>query len=172
MSGRYALLILGIAAAAGTATMSRAQCRLCDVPTTERTGSAEQGVIELQIEAGIDFDRLILTGPGTGSAALRPDGSRQVGGAIGAIGGRAMVGMARVRGTPGRLVHVELPRRIALHSLSGGQIALEEVVSDLPASPRLDLNGMLTFRFGGRLEVNGDAEGEYRGEIPISVEYL
>jgi hypothetical protein len=31
---------------------------------------------------------------------------------------------------------------------------------------------MLTFRFGGRIRISGDAEGDYRGNLPIAAEYL
>jgi hypothetical protein len=68
-------------------------------------------------------------------------------------------------------VRVELPRRIDLYSVSGGRIAVDDVSSDLPSLPRLDSAGNLTFRFGGRVTVTGDSEGEYRGNMPITVEY-
>jgi len=45
------------------------------------------------------------------------------------------------------------------------------VVSDLPAIPHLDSAGNLSFRFGGRVRITGDADGAYRGELPITVEY-
>jgi hypothetical protein len=61
---------------------------------------------------------------------------------------------------------------VVLNSLSGGQIALDDMMTDLPSLPRLDSRGRLSFRFGGRLRVQGDAEGQYRGELPIIVEYL
>lgn len=83
-----------------------------------------------------------------------------------------MVGQAVVRGEAGRAVRVELPQRIALYSVSGGRIGIDDLVSDLPAMPRLDSSGRLSFRFGGRLNVTGDAEGQYRGDVPITVEYL
>jgi hypothetical protein len=82
-----------------------------------------------------------------------------------------MVGTARVRGTPGRTIRVELPRRIDLFSVSGGRISVDEVVSDLPSLPRLDSAGTLTFRFGGRVQISGDSDGDYRGDMPITVEY-
>jgi hypothetical protein len=65
-----------------------------------------------------------------------------------------------------------VPQRIVLHSLNGGEVSFDDVVSDLPSLPRLDSAGNLTFRFGGRLTVSGDAEGEYRGDLPITAEYL
>jgi hypothetical protein len=76
-----------------------------------------------------------------------------------------------VRGTPDRIVRVELPRRIDLYSVSGARITLDDVVSDLPSLPRLDSAGNLTFRFGGRVQIAGDADGDYRGDLPITVEY-
>ena len=82
-----------------------------------------------------------------------------------------MVGTAVVRGTAGRALRVELPHRIDLYSVSGGRITVDDVVSDLPSLPRLDSAGNLTFRFGGRVTVSGDSEGDYRGEMPITVEY-
>jgi hypothetical protein len=59
-----------------------------------------------------------------------------------------------------------------MHSLRGGEVTMDEIVSDLPSVPRLDSAGNLNFRFGGRLKVTGDAEGDYRGDVPITVEYL
>ena len=172
---RKLLLLPVLALAAGMSAMAvpaGAQCRLCDAPTTSREESAANGRVSLEIETSLDFDKLIVLGAGEGSATLRPDGSRSVSGVIGDIGGRAMVGSAVIHGEAGRLVRIDLPGRIELFSLSGGRIVIEDIVSDLPASARLGASGALTFRFGGRLRVSGDAEGEYRGDVPITVEYL
>jgi len=102
---------------------------------------------------------------------LRPDGSSAAEGALAAVTARAMVGTATVHGIPGRAVRVELPRRIDLYSPAGGRIAVDDVVSDLPSAPRLDSAGNLSFRFGGRVTVTGSSEGNYRGSLPITVEY-
>ena len=173
---RTLLLLPVLALAAGMSAApvapAAAQCRLCETPTTGRDDRSAEGPVRLEIETSLDFDRLILVGAGEGSATLLPDGSRSVSGVVGAISGRAMVGSAVVRGEAGRSVRVELPRRIELFSLSGGRITIEEVVSDLPSAPRLDPAGALSFRFGGRLKISGDAEGDYRGDVPITVEYL
>jgi hypothetical protein len=103
---------------------------------------------------------------------LLPDGSRTVTGVISDLSGRAMVGSALVQGEAGRAVRVQLPARIELFSLGGDRIAIEDIVSDLPAGARLDSSGKLRFRFGGRLRISGDAEGDFRGDVPITVEYL
>lgn len=158
--------------AAGFATPASAQCRLCDTPTTSRDEPEAKGEVRLEVETSVDFDRLILSGPGEGSALLRPDGSTAIAGTVAQMSPRAMVGTVTLRGEPGRAVRIGLPRRIVLHSLSGGQLTFDDVASDLPSLPYLDAAGTLTFRFGGRLRLSGDAEGDYRGDLPITAEYL
>jgi hypothetical protein len=149
----------------------QAQCRLCSTPVTSRTDEQSNENVTVEIEAGLSFDRLIVLGSGTGSAEIRADGSRSTQGAVTDIGPRAMVGTAILHGQPGRFVRVDLPSRIELYSLAGGEIAFDEVTSDLPAMPRLDSTGVLVFRFGGRIRITGDADGDYRGELPIRAEY-
>lgn len=173
--GHTPSLLAAAAVAAGLAAApaaGAAQCRLCEAPSSAPDGVGGSARIGLEVETSLDFDKLVLTGEGEGSATLRPDGGREVSGIVAAISGRAMVGSAVVRGEPGRSVRIDLPRRIELHSLMGGRIAIESIVTDLPSAPRLGRDGTLSFRFGGRLRVSGDAEGEYRGDVPITVEYF
>jgi hypothetical protein len=145
---------------------------LCDKPSTESAVESQESSIALQIESRLDFDSLVMLGNGDGTATLRPDGSRISTGMVGDLSGRAMVGTATVHGEPGRTINVVMPRIIMMHSLSGGAVTLDEIVTDLPSLPRLDSRGDLTFRFGGRLKVTGNAEGDYRGEFSINVDYL
>jgi hypothetical protein len=167
----FALGPAALAAAVAGASPAGGQCRLCDKPTTAVSQSADSDGIELDIETSLDFGRLVLSGSGQGAAVIRTDGSTAAEGALTEVSARAMVGTAVIRGTPGRAVRVELPRRIDLYSVSGGRITVDDVVSDLPSIPRLDSAGMLAFRFGGRVTVTGDSEGAYRGDMPITVEY-
>jgi hypothetical protein len=173
MNARMALSMFGLAAAAMLATTDdvRAQCRLCETPTTAPDQTAESP-IALQIEAALDFDRIVVMGSGEGSATLLPDGTRQVSGSVEAISGRAMVGEASVAGEPGRQVRIDLPGRIDLYSVSGGKISIDKIVTDLPDVPRLDSAGKLRFRFGGRIRVSGTSDGDFRGDLPLTVEYL
>src|SRR6476620_3402570 len=164
----YHLLLLAFALAASS--QASAQCRLCDQPTTERPQDSPSGDVQLQIEAGLNFDRLILSGGGNGAATIRPDGSSGAEGSVSGLGPRAMVGTVLVHGAANRAVRVEIPRRVELYSIGGGRMTREDVTSDLPAAPRLDAAGNLSFRFGGRLVVSGDAGGQYRGDLPITVE--
>lgn len=166
-----ALLLAALAATAAGFSPARGQCRLCSRPTTTLSQSFQDSQLDLQVETSLDFGRLILAGGGEGTAVIRPDGSNAAQGSLASLTARAMVGTAVVHGLPGRAIRVELPRSISLYSMRGGRITVDNVESDLPSLPRLDSEGTLTFRFGGRVTVSGDSEGEYRGEMPITVEY-
>jgi hypothetical protein len=165
-------IAVAVVATAGSAPPLPAQCRLCDAPTTQLPIASADGDVQLQIETSLSFDRLVLSGAGSGAATIRPDGVNSSEGAVVAVGPRATVGTVTVHGAANRALRVDLPRRIELYSLSGGRITLDDVTSDLPPAPRLDAGGNLSFRFGGRLLVSGDSDGQYRGDLPITVEYL
>ena len=175
MSPRATIAVAAFVALAAAAPASSqdvgAPCRLCD--GTSRTDAPKPTApVSLAIEASLDFDRLILAGAGEGSAAIGPDGTRTVTGSISAIGARAIVGHVTIRGEPGRYVRIMLPDRIDLTGLSGGTIRLDSIRSDLSAAPRLGSDGTLSFRFGGILQVSGDVDGEFRGDVPIDVDYF
>ena len=176
MRHRSTIVVLAAGVAIGLAAPASSQeagapCRLCDPAV--RSGDQKPAVpVSLDIEASLDFDRLILAGAGEGSAEMGPDGSRTVSGSISAIGARAVVGQATIRGEPGRFVRIVLPDRIELTGLSGGTIRLDSIRSDLSAAPRLGNDGTLSFRFGGVLRISGDVDGEFRGDVPIDVDYF
>lgn len=176
MATRLALFAISMFAAASLAAVpegARAQCRLCDKPTTQVEQSDSSSDIQLEVQTSLDFDRLLLLGPGEGSATLLPNGDRHATGTIATISGRAMVGAVSIHGEAGRSVRIDLPPRIQLFSLNGSSsIAIDELETDLSDAPRLDSAGNLDFRFGGRLTINGDADGDYRGDLAITVEYL
>jgi hypothetical protein len=176
MSGLRFALLSPIALLVGVIAMpsaAPAQCRLCDTPTTAPDQAKDSTPIRLEVQARLDFDQVILIDSGSaGTARIAPDGSSSTSGSVGAMGGRAMVGSVIVRGEPGRLVRIGFPTSILLHGLTGNSIRVSSLVSDLPAAARLDSQGSLQFRFGGALEISGAVEGDYRGDIPITVDYL
>ena len=177
MSGRlHAHFVLALVGALGLATPALPQdvtapCSLC-APKADAPEDKLAMPVKLDVEVNLDFDRLVLAGAGDGSAELGPDGVRNVTGSIAAISARAMVGEVVIRGEPNRYVRIELPRRIELQGYSGGAIRLESLRSDLPQMPRLDGTGRLRFRVGGVLHLTGDLSGEFRGDVPIEVDYL
>lgn len=166
---RLFILAAALTSAPGVAI---GQCRLCEQPTTAaRPIDAITGDVQIQVETNLSFDRLILADSGAGAATIRPDGSSAAEGSVTGIGPRATVGTVLVHGDPGRAVRIEVPRRIELYTLSGGRLTLEEVTTDAAAAPRLDSAGNLSFRFGGRLIISGESDGQYQGDLPITVDY-
>lgn len=168
----YLLGSIGLLASLAAAQPAAAQCRLCAAGTSTSAEQEPKVPIQLEVESSLSFDRLVMMGTGDGTAILKPDGTRLVSGSLGDFNGSAMVGSAVVRGEPHRLVRIDFPRIIELHSLTGAQLMIDEISTNLPSSPRLDSNGRLTFRFGGRLRVNGEADGDYRGDLLITADYL
>lgn len=176
MSGLRFALLSPIALLAGAFAMpgpAPAQCRLCDTPTSSLDQSTISMPIRLEAQARLDFDQVVLLDSSIpGTARISADGTTATSGSIGALSGRAMVGSVIVRGEPGRLVRIGFPDAIQLYGLTGSWIRVHALTSDLPSAARLDSHGMLRFRFGGELEVSGNVEGDYRGDIPITVDYL
>ena len=167
-------LVLILAASAATAAISwpaHAQCRLCATPTTSLEANPTTDDVRVEIETNIDFDRLIVGGQGGGDATLRPDGSDLATGSVD-MGPRARVATVIVHGQPGRALRIDVPRRIELFSLEGSRLTFDEVATDASDLPRLDAAGNLTFHIGGRLRFLGGEDGDYRGDLPITVEYL
>ena len=176
MVGRIRVLLPLLALAAGglaVPTAASGQCRLCSTPTTAPdSASSSEKPIRLEVISTIDFDRLILTGPGFGSALLRPDGTTMATGAVAPLGARSVAGEISIRGEPGRAIRVDLPQTIELYGLKGGTIRIESIQSDLPDFPELDSAGVLKIRIGGELRVSGEVDGDFRGDIPVLVDYL
>jgi hypothetical protein len=170
---RWTTVLISCLLGAAPAVAEPPACRLCGasegLTTTVAAGTKPT---ELEVQTSLDFDRVILTGATGGTARLGPDGTRETSGALAALTGRAMTGEVIIRGEPGRQVRVDLPTRIDLYGFAGGALAITRITSDLPIIPRLDSEGRLRVRFGGELFVGGDAEGEYRGDVPITADYL
>lgn len=175
MSGRNSALAL-IALLVGAFVMPadlEAQCRLCDKPVTERMSEDSASQIQLEIQALLDFDQIILLQSGSrGTARINPDGTAATSGSVATMSPRAMVGSVVVRGEPGRFVQLGLPTEIVLYGIRGGTIRMTRISSDVGTATRLDSQGQLHFRFGGELQIEGEVEGDYRGDIPLSVDYL
>lgn len=176
MARSHALAVLALSGAMGLAAPAvpqdvTAPCRLCDKPS-QAAEDAPAIPISLDVQVDLDFDQLIIGGAGDGSAELTPEGARIASGSISSIGARAMVAEVVIRGEPGRQVEVVLPRSVELSGYSGGVIRVEQLRSDLPQLPRLDSSGRLKFRIGGVLHVSGDVSGDFRGNLPIEVDYL
>lgn len=175
MFGSMGRIVASLAAAACTAALSPAfaagkvECKLC---VEAREAAKERAPIELHIESGISFSRMALVNHGEGEAEIDPlTGRKIVRNNLIDLGGIAFSGRALVTGEPLQPIRVDLPRSVILHSPGGGEAELTDFVTDLPDLPVLDASGSLEFSFGGRLRTRGGGAGNFRGRIPIRVDY-
>lgn len=169
---------IGAGLALASAVPAGALCRLCtQVPeggsaTLSAMPGGEQGP-RVEILADLGFARLALRPGSSGSVRVDP-GSGQAsaqGGAV-MLGGFEMSGRARVTGTPGRLVRIDLPREVRARGGTTGGARIVDLRTDLPRSARLGADGALEFGFGGTLLLDaGAAPGAYRARVPIAASY-
>lgn len=161
-----ALALLHLAAASPV----RAQCQLC--APADATTAAPARALTIDVETGIDFSRVAVASAAGGVVEVDPaSGRRRVTGGLVDLGGLGLSGTVRLTGAPGRSVRINLPDRVRLVSPDGATAELSEIVTDLPPAPRLGPDGQLRFAFGGRLSVDGQRTGNFRGRIPIVADY-
>lgn len=143
-------------------------CELC----LEGERPASDQPLQIEVESGLQFSRLALRGKVDGEALIDPQtGQLRVGTNMVDLGGLSYEGRARVTGQPLRPVRIELPPRVVLRSPDGAEAELSNFVTDLPPVAMLDATGTLSFAFGARLSSHGARGGNFRGRIPIRVEY-
>ena len=156
-------LALGIAAPAAAQ-----DCALC----FSAPAAPGERPLTIEISTGIAFSRLAIAGHDGGTAAIDPQtGAKRTGQGLLDLGGSAVQGRGRISGTPGRAVRIDLPSRVTMTAADGSSAMLTDLATDLPAWPVLDSSGTLEFGFGGRIEVRGSTGGNFRGRIPITVDY-
>ena len=128
--------------------------------------------LSITIESGLQVGRLGLTGHEDGNAAIDPQtGAKQVGPNMIDLGGVSFQGKATITGQPLKPVRIDLPQSVLLRSPSGAEAELSDFRTDLPAVAMLDANGQLVFNFGATITSKAAQGGDFRGRIPIRVEY-
>ncbi len=153
-------------------SIAAAQCLLCapDKPDARIARKAEVP-LRIDVETQLDMGRVAVGAMG-GEVEVDPiSGVRRVRGDVVDLGGFALTGVVTVRGEPGAEVRVILPSSVDLEGGNGRTARVTGLVTDLSASPRLGPDGRLQFHFGGRLQIAGLDDGDYRGRIPVTVEY-
>lgn len=175
---RFLRLLLAVlpVAVSGPAAGQTATCRLCDSPAANSPAAAlptpVRRPLTIEVTSSLDFGRLALADRSGGEVELSPDGSAaRPSGALVDLGGLRLTVTVLLTGEPGRSVRIDWPDRIALRSGEEGEVALTDIRSDSPRVVRLDRAGEARFRLGGRLQVPGNASGDFRGRIPIAAEY-
>ncbi|QUL36740.1 DUF4402 domain-containing protein [Erythrobacter sp. JK5] len=185
MFRRAALIAAAISLAIPAPVPLRAQgaCPNCDLPPGCRGNGNQKKPpkngrncqrLEITIESDVDFGRLVLLGKGEGRVLLDLDtGEKRLIGDIDDLGGIAVSGRAVISGAPLEEVRIAMPNEVAMRDPTGGRATMRDVVTTLPAMPRLDIDGRLEFRFSGTLVIDAgtDGAGKLRGRVPISVEY-
>jgi hypothetical protein len=153
MSRKVAMLAAAAIAAFSPAHAAEGEilCKLC---AEAREEARERAPIEVDVESGIRLSGRKLTRDNLMD-----------------LGGMSFSGRARVTGEPLQPVRVDLPGSVTLHSPGGATVELTDFETDLPDLPMLDASGNLEFTFGGRLRTIGGGTGNFRGRIPIRVDY-
>src|SRR5690606_31894695 len=167
-------VVLALIAASMASTPAPAE--VAETPRCKLCKQAEQRSVEVplrvEVDSGLNFSRLALTGRTDGSARIDPETSRKLTDAgMVDLGGMAVSGRVRVTGEPRRYVRIDMPPQVMLRSAHGAEAELSDFQTNLEPMPRLDDAGTLEFNFGGRLSTKGSQGGNFRGRIPIRVEY-
>lgn len=157
----------------GDLSAARAQCRLCaEQPGFSATAKKSNVPLRISISTELDFARLALTGPAGGLVTIDPEtGVRSTTGQVVALSGMALTGRAEIIGGKNEKIRVDIPASILLTAPDGGTAELTQIETDLPNRPKLDKDGRLLFTFGGLLRVKNSSDGQFRGRIPITVDY-
>jgi Domain of unknown function (DUF4402) len=168
---RRAVIAAAAASLAATASPVAAQCRLCAAAPAAAKPPAT--AISISIETAIDFSRIgLITANQGGTATIDPvTGQRIVSGSLLDLSGLPVQGTVTIRGQRNELVMVQLPPQVTLTNAGGGTLRLSAITTDLKNNTKLDKDGLLRFTFGGRLEIDGNSDGDFRGRVPITVEY-
>ncbi|MGE8143340.1 DUF4402 domain-containing protein [Novosphingobium sp. NPDC080210] len=162
-------LALGLGALLLAALPAQAQeaCRLC-----YSEGQPGERPLTLEIWTGLSFARLALLSRSGGSAEVDAQtGGKTTQGDLISLGGAPVTGRGKVTGIPLRQVRIDLPARVPMTTPDGASAELVDFTTNLPHRPTLDANGELEFTFGARLVVRDGRGGNYRGRIPITVDY-
>lgn len=154
-----------------TATTAKPASGCCADPFGSIGPNGERP-LSITIESGLSVGRLGLEGRKDGDAAIDPQtGNKRVGGNMVDLGGLSYQGKATITGQPLRPVRIELPQTVILNSPSGAEAELSDFRTDLPGVAMLDASGQLQFNFGATISSKGGQGGNFRGRIPIRVEY-
>ncbi len=155
-----------------------AQCLLCAKPTEDDSvrptvdrDRPEGAPLRIAINTRLDFSRAAIASIGQGSIVVTPNGGRMVTGSLEDLGGMGVAGTVEVWGSRNRQLTVDLPSTVELTAADGSRATVTNFQTDLKRNPKLNNDGYLKFNFGAELRVKAGQAGQFRGRIPISVEY-
>lgn len=158
----------------GASMPAMAQCRLCPQVADDQAAKKHDPVapISIRVDTELDFSRMIIATAQSGTAKIDArSGNRSVSGGLSELGGIPLRGTVRITGEPRRRVRVSMPAQVELTAPGGGIARLVDLRTDLSGAPHIKPDGELEFGFGGTLQVSAGQAGDYRGRIPIDVDY-
>ncbi len=130
----------------------------------------------LQIEQRSDliYPKIAATAGAAGTLTIDSnDGSVSKTGSIVLASTKSARAELSITGEPGNLVSVRLPNNLTLSGTNGGQIKIQQISHNGPATIRLDSFGAATLKIGATLRITGNAQpGEYRGRMIATVDYV
>ena len=165
------MLLAGLLGTGPSAAAGADVCVLCGITPGDGASSGQPAPLEIEFETTLNFDRVIIGGGG-GGIRLSPDGVAESSGAAEAPSGRARIGRIIIHGEPGRAITVDFPKSLELTGIKGTIVSVTALVTDLPANPQLDSRGELVVDFGGVLKIDGDVDGDFRGNLMVRADYL
>jgi len=170
----FAFAVVLVAASAPASVSAAAGCAdpFAIVSPTAIVAPNGQQPLAITIESGLQVGRLALTGKQDGTAAIDPQtGAKEMVANMVDLGGATFQGKATVTGQPLKPVRIELPQMVVLRSPSGAEAQLTNFRTDLPQVAMLDAHGSLEFNFGATITTKNAQGGDFRGRIPIRVDY-
>lgn len=171
-STRWLGLALLVAPLGSMSAPAAAQCALCGITPGDRSPGQEAAPLEIELETTLDFDRIIVDGNGGGRVRLMPDGTSDSSGGVESVSGRVRIGRVVIHGEPGRAIQVDFPKSIELIGMKGTTVRVSALITNLPDSPTLDSSGRLAIDFGGELAIDGETDGDFRGNLMVRADYL
>ncbi|MEQ1510547.1 MAG: DUF4402 domain-containing protein [Sphingopyxis sp.] len=170
-------IAIGLALTGGLMQPVGAQCLLCEAGARNQddvsrdSNQPQERPLRVEITADLDFSRLVA-GPGGGHVTIDPATGRPVSaGEIHLVSGSGFSGRIHIEGMPGRMVRIDVPQSVSMTSASGGRATVSDISTGLSPLLRIGPDGRLDVALGGRLELSGSVDGEFRGRIPITINY-
>lgn len=167
---KIALLGCSLAAGGLPAAPVSAQCMLC---ANQAAAVKELRPLVVDIDANLDFSRIgLVAADQGGTVTIDPvSGVRTITGMLVDLGGFALQGTVTIRGEPNQRVIVNFPNSVTMNNADGSTLSLHNFDTSLKNNPRIGPDGTLHFTFGAELSVDGRSDGDFRGSIPITVDY-